>query len=93
MLDKLQERVHLAYKDRAAYERTYHNELLILCREAQVIPKSKLIDLADARAEKIMNYLVKEKLLNAQRISKKTSQIKEDDDTDIIKIDMEIKVK
>lgn len=92
-LDKLQERVHLAYKDRAAYERTYHNELLILCREAQVIPKSKLIDLADARAEKIMNYLVKEKLLNAQRISKKTSQIKEDDDTDIIKIDMEIKVK
>lgn len=94
LLAKLRERLHKKFTKKGAYERVYSSELIILCQEMQTISKSELLMLADARADKIISYLVSEKMIEAQRLTRGASQVIEDDhDAKIIKVDMEIKVK
>jgi len=93
VLSKTREELHKLHEDDATYERVYNNRLVILCRDIQVVSENELVELAKQRADKIIGYLVEEKMLEASRIDKKPTVVTQENDEHFVKVDMEIEVK
>gem|GEM_PF-608534 len=93
VLSKTQKHLHASYKDEASYDRAYQNELIELCRDLQVVAANELMSLADVRADTIVNYLIQDKMIDAKRVERKASIVREGDSDTFVKINMEIEVK
>jgi uncharacterized protein involved in outer membrane biogenesis len=93
ILSQIQEKLHLAYKEEGAYDRAYQNELIILCRDLQIVSQEELKVLANTRADNIISYLIDEKMLGKNRLEKKPVSIVQESTEEFVKINMEIEVK
>ena len=91
-LKKLKKSIQKEYKDED-FDRNYHHALVDLCINIQVVTKSELIALADARADAIVLYLVKEKFIRANRVVKGVSIKSENSEDSVVKVHMQIEVK
>lgn len=67
-LKSLQEQYKVGASERSIYESSYKNELIRHSWSAQPVEEDELLDLANSRAESIVNYLVGEKMIDEKRI-------------------------
>ncbi|MBN2815230.1 MAG: DUF748 domain-containing protein [Campylobacterales bacterium] len=93
VLVKLQEHLQKENEDSNKYERAYNRALIKLCRDLQDVNENDLNELAQKRADAIINYLTVEKMLDVTRVNKKTTHIAEKSDEKYVKMSMEIEVK
>lgn len=68
VLDKLEEKLEKEYKNEE-FDRAYFSALLELCKDIQVVTKVELENLAKARVEAMIGYLVEEKSIKVQRLT------------------------
>ena len=91
-IKKLKNKLSKEFKDEA-YERAYYNELIDICIDIQVVTDEELMALAEQRANKIVVYLIEDRMVEAQRITKKAAILSQDIGEESVKVNMEIEVK
>ncbi len=66
-LEKLREKLALDYSGEVL-ERMFHEELIVMCRNIQVVSTQELIDLANNRVNNIYTYLSEDKMISKSRL-------------------------
>ena len=91
-LHKMQKKLHKAYKDENLYRIKYREALLQSCVAQQPLEKAALIELAKARYESVLGYLVEQKGVASLRLSAKdvAATVSEDGKFAVMKVDITV---
>ena len=92
VLEALQDKLHKELSDNE-FKRAYQSALIDLCINIQHVTKEELEALAMSRVKSIMNYLVNEKFISADRITYLLGLEQEKSGSKYVKVKMEIEVK
>lgn len=92
VLDKLEERLEKEYKDEE-FDRAYFSALLELCKDIQIVTKIELENLAKERAKAMINHLVQEKNIKAQRLTLSQIVIANEAEDKLVKQKLTVEVK